>query len=289
MASTVPAHPQLRPLTRGEVDVAVDWAAAEGWNPGLRDAAAFRAADPDAFVGVERDGELIATAALTSYGGEFGFIGFFIVRPELRGQGIGRSLWSPLCDALRARLRPGAAIGLDGVFAMQGFYAETGFRFAHRNLRMGGVVEATGDSTGLRPLTDLPFADVAAYDRAHFGFDRGAFLREWIDPPGGRGLALVEDGALRGIGVARPCREGFKLGPLFADDDARAERLFGGLAGVASGTPIFLDVPELNPGALALADRHGLDEVFGCARMYLGQEPPLPWERIFGVTTFELG
>jgi hypothetical protein len=40
---------------------------------------------------------------------------------------------------------------------------------------------------------------------------------------------------------------------------------------------------------MALADEHGMTEVFGCARMYLGDPPPTPWGRVFGVTTSELG
>lgn len=91
------------------------------------------------------------------------------------------------------------------------------------------------------------------------------------------------------IGVARPCREGFKIGPLFADAADSAERVFAGLGAVTAGEPVFLDVPENNAEAVALADRHGMEEVFGCARMYLGTPPPIPWGRIFGVTTFELG
>ncbi|HLA33082.1 MAG TPA: GNAT family N-acetyltransferase, partial [Pseudomonas sp.] len=31
-------------MTRAEVDLAIDWAAAEGWNPGLHDADCFYAA-----------------------------------------------------------------------------------------------------------------------------------------------------------------------------------------------------------------------------------------------------
>jgi len=52
---------------------------------------------------------------------------------------------------------------------------------------------------------------------------------------------------------------------------------------------IFLDVPEINREALALAERRGMKEVFGCARMVLGPVPELPDAEIFGVTTFELG
>ncbi len=78
----------------------VDWAAAEGWNPGLGDADTFWATDADGFVGVHRDGALVASGSIVSYAGEFGFLGFFIVRPELRGQGLGRQLWC--CAARRA-------------------------------------------------------------------------------------------------------------------------------------------------------------------------------------------
>ncbi len=40
---------------------------------------------------------------------------------------------------------------------------------------------------------------------------------------------------------------------------------------------------------MALVRAHGMREVFGCARMYLGPPPDLPGAEIFGVTTFELG
>lgn len=283
---------RYRHISRTELDTAVAWAAREGWNPGLGDADIFWAADPEGFVGAERDGELIATGSIVSYGGEFGFMGFFIVRPDLRGCGIGREFWLWRRDKLRARLRPGAAIGMDGVFAMQPFYARGGFVFSHRNLRMAGrgrraVAGAEGGS--LRELATLPFEAVADYDRRHFGFGREAFLRGWIAPADGRGLGAWDGGRLRGMGVVRRCREGFKIGPLFADTPEIAESLFGALAAEAAGEPLFLDVPENNPAALALAARHGLAEVFGCARMYHGTAPALPWAGIFGVTTFELG
>jgi hypothetical protein len=134
-----------------------------------------------------------------------------------------------------------------------------------------------------------PRSGWTAFDRQHFGVARAAFLGRWISPAGGLGLGLVEDGRMRGIGVARPCREGFKLGPLFAEDGSCAEWIVCGLGRAAAGEAVFLDVPESNPQALALAERHGMREVFGCARMYLGAPPRVPWEQIFGVTTFELG
>ena len=60
------------------------------------------------------------------------------------------------------------------------------------------------------------------------------------------------------------------------------------LAG-AGGGEIFLDVPGTNRDAIALAQGLGLAPVFETARMYTGAIPPLRLERLFGVTTFELG
>lgn len=282
---------RYRQATRAELDTAIEWAAAEGWNPGLHDADAYWATDPDGFVCAEEDGEVIATGSIVSYAGAFGFMGFFIVRPDRRGHGIGRDFWRWRKETLRARLLPGAAIGMDGVFAMQPFYARGGFVFSHRNLRMAGTGRAAPANTlhGLPNLTALPYEALAAYDRVHFGFSRDAFLRRWIAPAGGRALGVWNGQRVEGYGVVRPCRSGFKIGPLFADSAILAERLFIALADCAAGQPVFLDTPENNPTALDLAARHGLTESFGCARMYQGPAPILPWANIYSVSSFELG
>ena len=80
-----------------------------------------------------------------------------------------------------------------------------------------------------------------------------------------------------------------EIGPLFANDAATAEKLFVALIRHAPGAPVFLDTPEPNAAALDLARRHGMTPVFETARMYTKQTPDVPLERVFGVTTFELG
>jgi GNAT superfamily N-acetyltransferase len=268
----------------------VEWAAAEGWNPGLGDASIFWDTDPGGFVCAERAGEVVGTGSTVAYGREFGFMGFFIVRPDLRGQGIGRDFWIWRRDRLRTRLGPGAAIGMDGVFAMQPFYARGGFVFSHRNLRLAGTGQGGASvDPALVELGSLPFEQVAGFDRHHFGFSREVFLRRWIRPEGGLALGFLDGDRIRGFGVVRPCRTGFKIGPLFAETPEVADALFVALSGHAGGESVFLDVPENHPAALELGRRHQLTESFGCARMYHGPAPELPWNQIYGVTTFELG
>jgi hypothetical protein len=73
-----------------------------------------------------------------------------------------------------------------------------------------------------------------------------------------------------------------------ADDRASAELVLAALL-AGSGGEIFLDVPSVNRDAVALAQSLGLAPVFETARMYTGPIRPLRLERVFGVTTFELG
>ena len=50
-----------------------------------------------------------------------------------------------------------------------------------------------------------------------------------------------------------------------------------------------VDVPEINSAAMEMADRREMRQVFGCARMYYGTPPDMPWDSIFGITSYELG
>jgi ribosomal protein S18 acetylase RimI-like enzyme len=279
----------LRAMARPELDTLVEWAAREGWNPGLDDARIFWNTDPQGFVAAELDGELIGGGSVVSYGGHFGFMGFFIVRPEYRSRGLGQQLWLHRRDRLLARLQSPATIGMDGVFAMQAFYARGGFVLSHRDLRYEARGGAGAPAPGLVDVREVPADTLSRYDAARFPSPRKRFLESWIAQPHARGLAAMPGGTLRGYGVIRACRQGHKIGPLFADDPDTAESLFRALLAFAPGEAVFLDVPENNPHAMALARRHGLKEVFGCARMYHGPPPDLPHEQIYGVTTFELG
>ncbi len=277
----------FRIATMGANDVAfaIGLAADEGWNPGLHDAATFHAADPDGFLIGHLGDQPIGCISAVSYG-HFGFVGLYIVAPPWRGQGYGIQLWRAGMHRLA-----GQPVGLDGVFAQQANYRRSGFAFAYSNLRFEQVGARPPPSDPcVRALRETAIDDVLAYDARHFGGARPAFLRRWLDQPDSVALGYIEQGRLRGYGVIRRCRRGHKVGPLLAESPAIAEQLYLGLcAHAADDEPVFLDVPEVNPDARALADRYGMLEVFGTARMYVGPAPVLPVGHIYGVTTFELG
>jgi GNAT superfamily N-acetyltransferase len=272
----------LRP---DEVPLAVDWAAAEGWNPGLADAACFATVDKDGFLIGELEGEPVATISCVNYNDRFAFLGFYIVRTDFRGRGYGLRIWKEAIAHAGARV-----IGLDGVVAQQANYKKSGFALAHANIRYGGTVTGmNAPKEGVFALSDVPFTVVEASDATVFPAPRANFLRAWIASPGHIGRALLRDGQLAAWGVIRPCRQGWKIGPLVADDRAAAEAVLASLLAAMGGGEISLDVPSVNPEAVALAQNLGLSPVFETARMYTGAIPPLRTERVFGVTTFELG
>jgi GNAT superfamily N-acetyltransferase len=275
----------IRVMDRSEMAIAGDWAAAEGWNPGLDDAACFATVDPNGFYMGELDGVAASTISVVNYDDRFAFLGFYIVRPDLRGRGYGLRTWRAAIAHAGSRI-----IGLDGVVTQQENYRKSGFALAHRNIRFGGAPAVPPASPqGLVSLADIPFAAIEADDATVFPAPRPSFLRAWIDTPGHIGRALVRDGRLAAWGVIRPCRKGHKIGPLVADDRRGAEAVLAALIASAGGGEVFLDVVEPNHDAVALARAFGLEPIFETARMYTGAIRSVALSRIFGITTFELG
>jgi ribosomal protein S18 acetylase RimI-like enzyme len=282
-----------RVMSESDVETAVEWAADEGWNPGARDAACFSAQDPNGFIGGYMGDRMVASISVVAYDPTFAFLGFYIVHPDWRGQGLGYKLWQAGMTYAGAR-----TIGLDGVVAEQENYTRSGFQFAYRNIRFGGIVrtdaEASAPGVSIEAVDGVT-KDILAFDRALFPAERAAFLRAWLGAEGHIARTAVRDGEIVGIAVARPCRSGWKIGQLFAADRSVADALVSDLLntiGRATGTPeleLYLDVPEPNTQATQLAEHLGLAPGFETARMYTAKAAEIELNRIFGVTSFELG
>lgn len=272
--------------TPDEWRVVGEWAADEGWNPGHGDAAAFFAQDPDGFFLGTIDGDPVSAVSVVNYGDAYAFLGFYLVRPDLRGRGHGIAVWNEALKHAGTR-----TVGLDGVPAQQDNYRVSGFRHAYNTRRhLGAVAPADGAApAGVRPVEAADLPAVAAYDNACTPADRPRFLASWLTAPGHHALVRIVDGRLTGYGVIRPAREVPRVGPLFADTRADAEALLDGLAAAAGGGPLALDVPESNPQAVALAEARGMKPAFDTARMYTGPVRPFAQGQVFGVTTLELG
>ncbi len=279
---------KIRRMKREEVGIAIEWAEQEGWNPGLHDGKCFYSTDPEGFFIGLLDDRPISCISAVAYDDKFGFMGFYIVKPEYRGKGYGLKIWQVAMDYLGSR-----NIGLDGVVAQQGNYKKSGFRLAYRNIRFQFRNNIrVSFSPYIKTLNGIPFDKIIQYDRTVFPAVREKFLEGWINQPDGFAAGYLKSGRLGGYGVIRKCRVGYKIGPLFADDISIADELLQtlmGNVGKKTDDPVFLDVPEINREALDLAAKYQMKKVFETARMYTKEKPQLDFRRIFGVTTFELG
>lgn len=276
----------IKTMNREEIDIAIGWAVKEGWNPGLHDAGCYHTADPNGFlIGLLGD-EPIATISVVKYDKSFGFLGFYIVKPRYRGKGYGIQIWNAGLKYLE-----GQNIGLDGVVEQQNNYEKSGFQLAFRNIRYEGV--GGGDppeNSDIVQLNTLPFEIIDLYDRSFFPANRSRFIKSWINQADSHSLGIIQNGTLAGYGVIRQCHSGYKIGPLFAESPDLAEALFLTMkATVKPSEPIYLDAPEVNQAAVALAERYGMKVSFETARMYMGEMPDMPINRLFGVTSFEVG
>jgi hypothetical protein len=174
-------------------------------------------------------------------------------------------------------------------------------------------VDTSSIITGLRKA-------VYIYDRNFFPAPRISFLAVWLEQQGHELRVALNDNVdysaddctllepkVVGYGVMRRCGYGFKIGPLFADNDTIATKLLDSLlTSIPAGQVLFIDVPDHNTAATRMALEIGLKKSFETARMYRyphhGKEGrsseaasiSLVEARdvaagVFGVTTFELG
>lgn len=276
---------KIERMSAADVKTVIDWAAQEGWNAGIHDASTFYAADPNGFFKGTLGGEIVATGSAVVYDDNFAFCGLYIVAPEHRGKGYGLQLTKARLDYCGER-----NVGIDGVLANVAIYERIGYVPYYENSRYGrqaGALHALNEA--VRPVLASDFGAICAYDRPCFPAPREAFLKAWLTQPDALALCYEEDGLIKGYAVRRKCRVGHKVGPLFADNTEVAAALFDGLQKGIEGDQIILDVPETNKEAMRLAEAKGMTKLFATARMYQKGLPDIAYDKIFGVSTFELG
>lgn len=280
---------QFQRLDLAGLKILVKWAEKEGWNPGPHDADAYWATDPGGFYGYHSRGELIAGGSIISYGREFGFMGFFIVNPKYRSCGIGRKLWYQRRDTLISRLKEGAPIGLDGVVGMQVFYQKGGFKIAFRDVRYKKIGTKFKLDKNISQINDNDTESILEYDKHCFGYLRPQFMQAWLKLPDNKTFKYIAHEKLKGFAIIRKATIGYKVCPLFADNEKIAEELYKACLNSVIGEQLFIDIPLKNQGSINLIKKYHASYVFECARMYFGKAPEIEIDKIFGITTFELG
>ncbi len=274
----------IRKMEMQEIEIAMYLAYKEGWNPGLNDGIAFFNTDPSGFLLAESGGEVVGCISAVSYTDNYGFIGFYIVDAEHRLGNAGVQLGLYALKHLA-----GKNIGIDGVLNRVKNYERLGFKFAYKNIRFESIGGQYFTDENIVPINEVNFDDIIKYDRQCFPVERAKFLKEWNFLPNVYSYCYVKEGKLMGYGTIRPCRKGYKIGPLFADNLHIANELYKSLSNHAVDDYLYYDVPEVNPLALEIAAKYEMRKVFETARMYSKEEPLIDLNKIYGLTSFELG
>lgn len=282
-------HLILKQLNKSDLRTLLDWAKKEGWNPGEYDFDVFWKTDPNGYYGFYFDNKLIAGGAIISYNQVYGFMGLFIVHQDFRGQGIGEKLWYLRRDLLLKRLNKGATIGMDGVIEMQAFYKKGGFKIAFRDERYECIGKSIPINNAISTIEKEDFKKLSEYDLICFGYERKEFLKNWLLIPDSRCYKYSEKGEFRGYAVIRKVNFGFKIGPLFAENYKIAEELYKTCLNSVVGESVYIDIPVLNKRAIDLMKKYKAEYTFECARMYYGDLPKVAIDKVYGITTFELG
>jgi len=268
-----------------EVAIAVDWANKEGWNPGINDAELFYQADPNGFFVAEVDGELVGVGSAVIYDENFAFCGLYIVAPEHRGKGYGLALTKHRLNYCGNR-----NVGIDGVLENVEIYQRIGYMPYYQNKRYQFQASTQPYNCGdVNTINNDNIEQILAYDKQCFPAPRENFLKAWLTQEHGKSLAFLQKGQVQGYAVRRKCIEGYKIGPLFADNIEVAKQLLNALQEDILGETVLLDVPENNCDAVYLAESFDMNIIFATARMYQKGLPDICNEKIFGITTFELG
>lgn len=275
--------PLCRTATGAEIAMMLDWAAGEGWNPGLADAEAFHAADPDGFFVAEVAGAPVATISVVNHSESMAFLGLYICRPECRGQGIGFALWRHALAHAGER-----TVGLDGVAAQQANYARSGFALEGATTRYEGRLPGASHSA-IREATPGDAGVIAGLDRVANGYERLAFLARWTAPDAmRRTFILPRDGAPIGYATARRCRDGVKIGPIVSPGAEAALDLARAAMAYFPSDRTIVDLPA---GSTALASslrEFDFQPTFATARMYRGAAPATGAD-LQAIATMELG
>ena len=274
-----------RLMKRTELDVVLDWAAAEGWNPGLDDAEAFWATDPEGFFVAEQQGELLAAISVVRHSKSFAFLGLYICQAEHRGRGIGLSLWNDAIAHAGNR-----TVGLDGVAEQQANYERSGFKRVGATTRYSGRPSALSHNRVV-DATDADISELIALEATASGWKKQTYLYHWFAPTANRQTVVIrEDENIVAAATFRRCREGVKIGPFLAKHAQLAAPLLQHISACVDAE-IIIDVPAEASDVALICQKQNMLPIFGTARMFRGTiaEPAAEASFQYCPSTLELG
>jgi len=248
----------IREMEVEDLAFAAECTAGEGWvSENFQTLAGFLLNHPSGCLLAEENGYPVGICIASPYG-KSGFIGELIVRPEVRGRGVGASLLNRGVDTLR---EGGAeTVYLDGVLKAVDLYERNGFRKVCRSWRFSGSLPGEGHPE-VRPMTAQDLGQVIALDQAHFGTDRSFFIQYRFGLFPHLCHVMRRGDRLVGYIQGRYGEDWASAGPWVVSEEAdNPSALLKALAQEAGGRPITIGVLDTNQKACQLVHALGFVE-----------------------------
>ena len=292
--------------------IIIERAAANGWRPGALDHVSFFAADKTGFFVGELNGEPISCVSVVKYTENYAFLGNYKVDEQYRGRGYGFLTWKAAMDSINKDYNLTGHGSEEKVHVYKktqlGFQATSLWYVQRFDLVASQVGITLSDiqspsAVTIQPACEVDFNDLLEYDTHVHVFPRQAFLEKWISAPNCHAsVAISDNGRVVGYTVVRTTLkkgDGWRIGPLFADNAEIARSLYREACGkVAAEDPqgiIAVDVPYgdlVNPDALKMVKELSgipVPKMKGLRAYTKGIPSNMPLQKLFGITTLELG
>jgi len=222
-----------------------------GWNQTSADLQNFTRMDPMAsflaLLDCEETSIPLGSGAVFPVGDNLSWIGMILVHPEVRRQGIAKSLMRAC--VLHARLRQDqAVVGLDATAMGKHVYEAMGFRDAFRIWRCIVKTKASLATTNKIDTNIIKHIDqLQTFLHQHYYAYRLPVIRRLLALPDSYAVMARKNDKITGIGLSRPGRLRPFIGPLLAENSETAENLMANMLKQwkkKGQSEIFIDTPE---------------------------------------------
>ena len=275
------------------------------WTMGQNELRCAFSCDPSGFFVGELGGKTISYISVVKFD-HFAYVSYFVVEESYRGKGYGRQTW----EAGLASADKDCNVGLSSVPNMVGFYEKRGFTQAWVNCEYAVSASTTAQvlaepiqlppGTTIKPITEVTFDALVAYDTAVFGAPRHKYLETLTKLPENIAFAAVNDKELLGYISSEKMRKeesGVRIGPLYADNEQVSQGLLQAVSKAVvaqnphTDTKMTLVVPDINPVAINLVEKVLFGKLgFPLVHMFLkGIPTSMDLPKTFAISSLDIG
>lgn len=269
-------HLHIRQLTPADLPFADTLRAAAGWNQTFADWQRLLRYAPEGCFVAELDGTPAGTVTTTAYGSKVGWIGMVLVHPERRRRGVATALLAHAIDYLQGCVE---CIKLDATPAGEKVYAKLGFqaeltlsRWHGSDLPISGL-KSQAKSSRLAMIEQADWSQIDRFDTPIFGTSRRPWLEQLASDSLETLIAKDSSGGTCAYGMVRAGMLAHYVGPVVSSSDEVATAMLARLLTTAGPGPVFWDILDDCPAAVALARELGLTPQRHLLRMFLGPPP----------------